>query len=206
MTCKTTVIPRGENTRLVRKKKSPSDEELLREFEEMVQREFPTAISKTTKAIIPLFKELKQVIESNEDPNLTMQGLQDLFRKSQGKDVEAISDKKAASRAIQIFAVWVSECGKSPIDLKSEIDFFIDVLLDMRKHLPTEAARDALIVRRLLRENDGDFGPIYKQMIPGYLDMTRDEQIDEELKFRARHRVSISRHRTKLKPKTTKKK
>jgi hypothetical protein len=189
------------------KKKRLSDDQLLEEeFEEMANRVFPTAVSKITKAIIPLFKGLKQVIDSNEDPSLTMQGLHDFLRKNQGKDVEEISDQKAATRAIQVFAVWVSECGRSPVDLKSEIDFFIDVLLDTRKHLPTEAARDALLVRKLLRENDGDFGPIYKQMIRGYLDMTRDEQIDEELKFRARHRVNISRHKTKLKRKTTKKK
>jgi hypothetical protein len=135
-------------------KKLPTDEQLLEEFREMAPREFPTAISKSVDSIIPVMKELKQIVESNEDPNLLMQGLQDLSLKSQGKVGKPVSDKRAAKRAIQIFGVWVSECGKPPIDLKSEIDFFIEVLLDVRKALPTDAARDALLVTRCQRKRD----------------------------------------------------
>ncbi len=183
-----------------------SEEVLGREIEEWARHEFPEALSASMKKLIPLFKELQQVIGSNEDPNIAMQGLQELFRKSQGKEAGTISNQKAANRAIQIFAVWVSECGRAPIHLKSEIDFFIDVLQEVKKYLPTEAERDALLVRKLLRENDGDFTPLYNQMIPGYQDMTRDEQIDEEEKFRGRHRTNISRRKTKFNPMKAKKK
>src|SRR5882762_3112240 len=80
---------------------------------------------------------------------------------------------------------------RSPLDMKSEADFFIGVLKAVKRAWPTDAESQIMKIKALLREEDWE--SIYRSEIPGYMEMSRDEQIEAELAFRQRFRTGKSR-------------